>query len=623
MRREYGMSGRGTKSTKKAAERKSTTARKTSVRKPAEKPVVLPALLTEAQARSLTDEVKRDAEQLWAKLVQLYEGQAHIALGYPSWAEYFEAEFGGSEATAYRWLQAGRVMRQLPVGSPRPNEAMLRELTPLLDRPKVLHAAWAEVVDEHPKPTAAHVAEVVTKHIGPKKKRQGRSPQKPHPAHAGFDPDEAYQQTEKFAARLHPQAVPEGIDGTNVQLARGAEPPPLPQEDVTAEIDEIFYGTDFSNYVVGGLYNDRGNYDFDHPQYQVGLADIRGRVYELGWRSDLFTEIDRRIAEGSWRRQEQGARTERYGKKYGWISYYELAGRLDDRGELRDPGWGPVVWPDVDPTFPAPPSTAPIALATWAAAGPAQQEDWVRGGDVPITNELLAPADLAGLPGPWILVEAHLYQRNRELSRRVFGFVRGLLVAPEVCDNLVEILQEREYLGNDFVPSVPEDHTTFAGEIPWSDRFAADLWVEEGLEPYKHRLRRDRTDAGITIELLGHRYAFSSERTATALEHYYNVPSKRITSALGLRLRPATFDLVELNGRAASLTRAAPDGFEGDLLYLRRDLLATYADGRRLVQLAWGERELDLYGERPPEWLQTVYREGADRWRHLETINLG
>ena len=33
------------------------------------------------EARSLTDEVKRDAQALWEKLLALYEGGAHAALG--------------------------------------------------------------------------------------------------------------------------------------------------------------------------------------------------------------------------------------------------------------------------------------------------------------------------------------------------------------------------------------------------------------------------------------------------------------------------------------------------------------------------------------------------------------
>jgi hypothetical protein len=139
---------------------------RTATRKKAAQGTVLAARLTEREARSLTDAVKRDAEQLWAKLVRLYEGEAHTARGYSSWADYFKAEFGGSDATAYRWLQAGRVMQQLPAGSPRPNEAQLRELTRLVENPTALRAAWREVVDRHPKPTAPQVRDVVRARMG-------------------------------------------------------------------------------------------------------------------------------------------------------------------------------------------------------------------------------------------------------------------------------------------------------------------------------------------------------------------------------------------------------------------------------------------------------------------------
>src|SRR2546429_7728907 len=44
---------------------------------------------------SLTDEVKRDAEALWTKLLALYNGGAQLALGYTSWGDYFRDEFGG------------------------------------------------------------------------------------------------------------------------------------------------------------------------------------------------------------------------------------------------------------------------------------------------------------------------------------------------------------------------------------------------------------------------------------------------------------------------------------------------------------------------------------------------
>jgi hypothetical protein len=79
------------------------------------------AHLSRDEARSLTDEVKSDAERLWRKLVELYDGGAHIALGYRSWATYFEAEFGGTDTSAYRLLQSGRVLNQLPNGQLTPS----------------------------------------------------------------------------------------------------------------------------------------------------------------------------------------------------------------------------------------------------------------------------------------------------------------------------------------------------------------------------------------------------------------------------------------------------------------------------------------------------------------------
>ncbi len=40
--------------------------------------------LTALEARQLTEEVKADAQRLWAKLLNRYEGGAHTALGYSS-----------------------------------------------------------------------------------------------------------------------------------------------------------------------------------------------------------------------------------------------------------------------------------------------------------------------------------------------------------------------------------------------------------------------------------------------------------------------------------------------------------------------------------------------------------
>ena len=126
------------------------------------------SILSRDEARSLTDAVKDDAERLWRKLVELYEGGAHKALGYSSWEAYFRTEFGGSRAQAYQLLDAGRVARALestPVDSPTRSQA--RALAPLKDDPEALREAWAEVVELNPAASEADVREVVRQKIGP------------------------------------------------------------------------------------------------------------------------------------------------------------------------------------------------------------------------------------------------------------------------------------------------------------------------------------------------------------------------------------------------------------------------------------------------------------------------
>lgn len=119
-------------------------------------------------ARTLTDEVKKDAAALWTKLLHLYEGEAHTALGYSSWADYCAEEFDWSDATAYRLLGAANVVAQLPMGSSTPvTERVARELVPVLrDDPEQVPEVWGEVVEEHgEQPTAAEVREVVERHV--------------------------------------------------------------------------------------------------------------------------------------------------------------------------------------------------------------------------------------------------------------------------------------------------------------------------------------------------------------------------------------------------------------------------------------------------------------------------
>lgn len=126
-------------------------------------------ILNQSEARALTDQVKEDAAALWDKLLRLYEGDAHTALGYSSWGKYYAAEFGQSENYGYRLLKSARVMRELPVGNHPPTEAVARELVPVLrENPDAVREAWSAATQKHgPTPTASQVREVVSGEVLP------------------------------------------------------------------------------------------------------------------------------------------------------------------------------------------------------------------------------------------------------------------------------------------------------------------------------------------------------------------------------------------------------------------------------------------------------------------------
>lgn len=123
----------------------------------------LVARLTSAAARALTDEAKADTHALWAKLRALYDGDAHTALGYTSWADYCDVEFDMGKSHAYRVIDAARVVELIPQLGNETSESVARELVPILrEDPEEVEEVWAEAVEEFgPSPTARQVRSIV------------------------------------------------------------------------------------------------------------------------------------------------------------------------------------------------------------------------------------------------------------------------------------------------------------------------------------------------------------------------------------------------------------------------------------------------------------------------------
>ena len=73
--------------------------------------------MTEAQARKITERIRKGLEGVWAMMLEAYEHKAHHALGYETWEDYVKAEFQMSRGESYRHIDVGRTVRAIASAS--------------------------------------------------------------------------------------------------------------------------------------------------------------------------------------------------------------------------------------------------------------------------------------------------------------------------------------------------------------------------------------------------------------------------------------------------------------------------------------------------------------------------
>ncbi len=425
--------------------------------------------------------------------------------------------------------------------------------------------------------------------------------------------------TFEFAGTLHAGAVPAGLDPAALTFEATPLPPIMADDDPNAEECDRTLRMDFENYVIGSAIEGRRNYDFEHDGFRRARGEVTARVWNLGWRAALLGDVDRSIADAAYRFGREG-KVERYGKKYGWIAYYELIGRLADAGRMRDRwvGGGRNITPDIDPSFPDEPPVVPIPLPEWAPTGGTNDEAWLRTGVVPVPEDVWSPDELHSVAGGWLLVEGFL--KHQRQGRCVWAFFRTLLLEPDDLAPALKMINERDYLGNDFLPGLPSVRDVFAGEAPWSPRFQVRF---DDDDPYSApALRHDWHEDGISLRQVAVELSRGEAGTATALKQSYDVPSFEFAAQFGLRQLPGTLDLVDFGGVRASATFRTEEPWSGHLLYIRRDLAAEFAGDDRIAQVSWGEREVTVDWDSVPAWVRDAQQRGENAWRNHQVIDM-
>ena len=238
---------------------------------------------------------------------------------------------------------------------------------------------------------------------------------------------------------------------------------------------------DFGNYTIGHLVSGRSNYDMDHTDYKEIRKRIEWRICNLGYRWEDFKLIEQSIGrESFWRERSELGKVDRYGKKYGWIAYFEMHGLLQSQGKLPDYRQHERVSDcDIDPSFPINPPDWQPALTDLFARSSNDELEWIRQGPAPDYGHLLEIKKFDSNEGPWVLLDGYVQEYDKDTKRKIFSFLKGLIIDDGDIVELEKHLANADHPGSG-LPDSGQDVYTFSGEVPWSTRFAHGVRTKSG-----------------------------------------------------------------------------------------------------------------------------------------------
>lgn len=429
--------------------------------------------------------------------------------------------------------------------------------------------------------------------------------------------------TRDYARHVVDAARAEGWAGSLPSPAPGAWPIPARSAE---EIEAIAGPPDYAYgsiwYSLTGM-GDFGRYILTPALGHIAADDEQAlnrdveralfdRVLDLGWTSERFKSVD------SGRHSGHDGVVERVGKKYQWIAFYEVLGRLTDHHPVR-PRWGDdeprpyehaehLVWRDIDPTVLVrkprqqprqgqPPWFAPVAATFPAIVVDAYPSDMA---GVPDPLDLLAVTDPNGKS--WLtLVGNHTWEQPlpvEVVAQRVPRLVTWMqlhayLVPGTQIDELAAWAQGKDWFGR-WMPDISEPHNLLLGTHPdgpgWEAADGAvDWWPTASRGPLPAELRQYLLWYGGT----GTGRDASAEDETTG-----HVPTRPLVDTLGLS-KGRDFRWSDPDGLAIhdpSVVRGGPG-----LLLMRRDLASRLRDdGMSVFWTVLASRELHMPDHRHP-----------------------
>lgn len=426
---------------------------------------------------------------------------------------------------------------------------------------------------------------------------------------------------------------------------------------------ETPFRMDFSNYTIGRLIPERRNYDFENIEYKHVRSQILWRVKDLGWTHEAYGKVDKEIPNSQqyFRGMAEKHKIDRYGKKYSWIAYYEMAGMIYPFNSMEYYGEGRHSLIDIDPSFPEQPENYQLFEVNLLGNTDQDDEEWVEVGDQSLVlDSLLSISNVAESPHQWVVLDGFITQREKTIHRDSFCFIRSFLVPNDKLTDLLNHLKQQNIDESNWrFPDAPSLNLVFAGEVGWcsthpeinpiemsfavgSETYEAEVpkfeyYLDGELIENGHRLmfymspgdllrtksgiiikeedkerietrisivtKQQERDVNITFQVFSPVCGISCTLdTASHDAENHITLSRDLIDYFGIYTKPQSYDLFDANGKKVTFNISEHyNDFNNrrHMFLMREDVLKKYLNekGYTLLWGIWGERNLLSVGD--------------------------
>ncbi|MCK4579536.1 MAG: hypothetical protein KAU50_12160 [Candidatus Marinimicrobia bacterium] len=341
------------------------------------------------------------------------------------------------------------------------------------------------------------------------------------------------------------------------------------------------------------------------------------RVLEMGYTNELFGEFDK----GYYTNRREGARIERIGKKYQWISYHEALARLSDNFYMM---------PDYNITGPSQyegpwePSLRDIAPSHilvskspsfygqgheigWLASvdynwilNPMSMEWRISKDDFPDTKPLIIVRDSTegvdyyAVEAHFEWVEPHLphEKRNQKPDRRIWYQLRSYLVAKEDCESLFQWTKEKNIYGR-WMPESGDLHNIFLCEYPWAPSYIAQSSPYYGRTGWTDDAGHNTLPVEVRVTVENYNNAANDYDNSVGEGVSCHIPVPEIIEGMKLRWNPNNSHWEDNSGLCIAFDPAL-QGHRYQGLLVRKDMFDQYLSnsGYLLIWTVMGEKEV-------------------------------